>query len=153
VRWLRRLPVLAAVLAVGFVCCTQTRRTVTQPHLVVNVRDAAGHPVPSAQVLLYYWSYPYAQVNRVTRLTTDAQGRLVLEERTENETVMPFCMHGVPEHHHTVCAAGRTGWSQAQVEGQSELTLTLAGGTYAGECENPRKLGLSDLRGGDGGGT
>lgn len=139
-RWLRRAPLLA--LATGLMFC-MTRRAVTQPKLRLQVVDAAGRPVAMADVALHWWSYPYGRLRRTTHFTTDARGLLALDEQLERETVLPFCMHGVPEHHHTVCAGAKgRGWLSYQLpSGYVDLTIRLTGGAYSGECQDFERTG------------
>ena len=57
----------------------------------------------------------------------------------KGEKVMPLCMHGVPEHHYTVCAgAAGHGWRSQALEARDAgaITIQLDDGDYAGECQD-----------------
>jgi hypothetical protein len=128
-----------AAMCLPFVWCVQSRRVVTLPQLDVTVVAADGTPVPGATVFVHWWSYPHARLEQTHRLTADAQGRVTTAEATRSESVMPLCMHGVPEHHYTLCAgvAGK-GWRAMPLEAKptAPIRLQLTGDAYDGECED-----------------
>jgi hypothetical protein len=124
------------LLCAPFAYCVQHRAVVTLPGLQVTVVDASGAPVTGAEVIVHWWSYPHARLEETHRFTTDASGAVVTTEASRSERIAPFCMHGVPEHHYTLCAGSPgQGWSALEVEPkQGPVTVTLPGGDYAGEC-------------------
>lgn len=115
------------------------RTVVTQPGLVVTVTDEQGVPVPGARVMLVHWSYPHARIDHHVAGVADAAGRFRTDEVRQDERIAPLCMHGVPEHHYTVCAGvpGRGVAVLAWKPGEpAALELRLAG-QYAEECATP----------------
>lgn len=89
-----------SVVAIPFVPWPRT--FVRQPDVDVVVTGPEG-PIEGARVTHTWWSHPHSQVRDEATTITGAGGRLRLQLETEEETIMPLCMHGVPEHHHTVC--------------------------------------------------
>lgn len=139
-RYRDRVAIIA--LCAPFAFCVKHRTVVTRPGLSVTVVDAAGAPVAGADVFVHWWSYPHARLEETHRFTTDATGAVVTTEATRSERIAPFCMHGVPEHHYTLCAGSPDrGWTAVEIEpgAAAPLTVTLPGGEYADECNDHHK--------------
>jgi hypothetical protein len=135
---------MIAALCLPFVQCIWRRTVTTRPAVEVRVVDAAGAPVDGAEVVVWWWSYPHSVVHDRFVVTAGADGRAVFEGASKRETIAPLCMHGVPQHVHTVCVdvPGR-GHGTVQLERSGEtVTVTLAPGPADGRCaelENERK--------------
>lgn len=129
-------------LGLGLAACIP-RTIVTQPALRVTVVDSAGAPVPGAEVVVHWWSAPYGRLEQSFPFVADAAGTVAAPKRTRRETVAPLCMHGVPAHHYRLCAgAAGSGFTETEIDPVSggSLTITLPGGTYAGECRSWQRL-------------
>ncbi|MBP6628737.1 MAG: carboxypeptidase regulatory-like domain-containing protein [Kofleriaceae bacterium] len=141
-RWLVRAGVVLGAGLLGH--CHRT--VVTRPGLVVTVTDAQGAPVPGAHVMLVHWSYPYARIDHHFGGVADDTGRFRADEVREDERIAPLCMHGVPEHHYTVCA-GVPGRGLAVVPWKPGEPATIAlrlSGEYADECASPEAATRAD---------
>ncbi|HUQ04547.1 MAG TPA: hypothetical protein VM261_18730 [Kofleriaceae bacterium] len=139
--WINRLLVLS--LCLPFVQCIWRRTVTTQPAVTVKVVDAAGAPVAGAEVVVWWWSYPHSVVHERYAASSGADGSAVFAGASKGETIAPLCMHGVPQHEHTVCVdvAGK-GRGVVELEKSGEtVTITLqpadAGGAPPanGRCE------------------
>jgi hypothetical protein len=127
---------MVAFLCLPFVQCIWRRTVTTRPAVEVRVVDAAGAPVGGAEVVVWWWSYPHSVVHDRFVVTAGADGRAVFEGANKRETIAPLCMHGVPQHEHTVCVdvPGR-GHGTVQLERSGEtVTVTLAPGPADGRC-------------------
>jgi hypothetical protein len=136
-RWPARIAIVAT--CVPLVWCVQSRRLVTLPAAEITVVDAAGQPLAGAAVRIHWWSYPHARLEQTHRFTAGADGRVVTTEQARRESVAPLCMHGVPEHHYTVCAgAPDHGWRAVEIDATptAPVRLQLTGGAYADECDD-----------------
>jgi hypothetical protein len=101
----RRLELLTlAVFAVGNGCCALPREVVRAPELEVRV-VAGGKPIENAEVRTFHWSNPHHHLDDERSAATDAAGKAAFTKQVDTEVVLPLCMHGVPEHHVTVCVA------------------------------------------------
>jgi hypothetical protein len=84
-------------------CIPWRREALVQPALEIQVVDPDQRPVAGAAVLFLAASNPHHVLHHVLRLETDQQGRVLLEERRESETVYPLMMHGVPFYYWAWC--------------------------------------------------
>lgn len=136
-RWLLRVAIV--VVCAPFMFCVWRRSVVTEPALTARVVDAAGAPVPGAEVVVYWWSYPHHQLRGRFAQVADADGRVAFAGASRGETILPLCMHGVPQHEHTVCVTvpgkGQAGLALER-SGQS-VTLTLGPAPYT-DCDRFR---------------
>ena len=134
------LPVAIAIFVGPFVTCVKHRRVVTTPAVTVTVVDAEGAPVAGAHVVVHHWSYPYGRLEQSYPFEADERGVVEVEGGEKGEKVMPFCMHGVPEHHYTVCAgAAGHGWRSVAIDDPRHagaITIELEGSEYADECDD-----------------
>jgi hypothetical protein len=127
--------VLVVAVCLPFVHCIWRRTVVTRPEVTVAVVDAAGAPVAGAPVIVYWWSYPHRVLHDRYVATTGPDGRATFAGASKRETIAPLCMHGVPQHEHTVCVAvpGK-GHGEVELERSGQtVTVTLASGP-AGRC-------------------
>ncbi len=133
-RWLDRLLLLAV--CVPFVHCIWRRTVVTRPAVTVLVIDAAGAPVSGAKVVVYWWSYPHHQLHEHYVATAGPDGQAAFTGASKRETIAPLCIHGVPQHEHTVCAsAAGKGHGGAELERSGQtVTIRLAEGGATGDC-------------------
>ena len=137
---MRRRPfafrITVLVLCLPFVQCVWRRTIVTRPAVTVAVVDAGGAPVAGAEVVVWWWSYPYSMVHERYVATSGADGRAVFEGASKGETIAPLCMHGVPQHEHTVCVdVPGKGHGAAELEKSGEtVTIKLAPGPADGHC-------------------
>ncbi len=117
-----------------FVHCVTRRTVVTRPAVTVTVVDASGAPVADASVTIYWWSYPHRVLHERYDATTGPEGQTAFTRATKRETVTPMCMHGVPQHAHTVCvtAAGKGEGELELARGADAVTVTLAAGPASG---------------------
>ena len=132
--WLVRATVV--LLCAPFAYCATRRTVVARPAVTIVVVDERGAPVAGAEVVVHWWSYPHRRLHESFAMATGPDGQVTPNADERRETIHPFCMHGVPQHEHTICAgAPGKGWASAQLpDGAQTLTLTLRGGAYAGEC-------------------
>jgi len=89
------------IFAVGNGCLSKS--VVTQPQMTVDVVDDHGKPLESAEVRYYRWSNPHHRLDGEADLATDPSGQAAFARTETTEKVFPLCMHGVPEHHISVC--------------------------------------------------
>ncbi|MBE7451519.1 MAG: hypothetical protein HS111_22270 [Kofleriaceae bacterium] len=124
--WRHRLLVLA--LCLPFVQCLWRRTVTTRPAATVTVVDADGRPVGGAEVVVYWWSYPHRRLHERFVERTGADGRAAFAGARRRETIAPLCMHGVPQHQHTVCVdvPGRGVGTAALERDGDEVVVTLA---------------------------
>lgn len=149
-----RTRLLLIALCAPLAMCTSHRTVVTRPGLTVAVVDAAGAPIPGAAVVLHWWSYPYGRLQQSFPYTADAAGRVAMPPASRDEEIAPLCMHGVPEHHHTLCVgAPGHGWTELVLERDAPpaRTVALPGGAYAGECATWSRVRPLPLPPGDAG--
>jgi hypothetical protein len=139
--WRFRLLVFA--LCLPFVQCVWRRTVTTQPAVMVKVVDATGAPVAGAEVVVWWWSYPHTVVHERYAATAGPDGTVAFAGASKGETIAPLCMHGVPQHEHTVCVdvAGKgRGVVELERSGQT-VTVTLqpaadaAGGGGGWRCD------------------
>jgi hypothetical protein len=118
---------LVFALCLPFVQCVWRRTIVTRPAVTVKVLDAAGTPVPGAQVFVYWWSYPHRQMHDKFVETSGSDGVAVFRGASKGETIAPLCMHGVPQHEHTVCVdVPGKGYGSKELERSGEsITIQL----------------------------
>lgn len=128
------------LLCLPFVQCVWRRTIVTRPAVTVNVVDANGAPVAGAEVVVWWWSYPYRQVHERYVATSGADGRAVFASASKGETIAPLCMHGVPQHEHTVCVdVPGKGHGEVELEKSGQtVTIELAPGPADGPCASFR---------------
>lgn len=127
-------------------CVGCEREVLARPGVSLIVTDADGTPLPGAEVRHTWWSEPHAVVEAEAAHPVDGEGRLELPATRQTVEVYPLCMHGVPEHHHTLCVGApghrpvalRVALGVEQVRG----TVTLEPG--AGDCgDDPEHLGAA----------
>jgi hypothetical protein len=84
-------------------CIPWHREVVVQPALEFRVVDPQQRPVPGARILFIAGSNPHHVLHHSLRLEADEQGRAVLEQQRETETIYPLMMHGVPFYYWAWC--------------------------------------------------
>jgi hypothetical protein len=100
-----RLHVLTALVFLVENGCVVPRERIDQPALELLVTDDKGAPIAGAEVAVYLWSHPHSRLDKEISETTPADGKVSLAQRSQTETVYPLCMHGVAEHHISVCVS------------------------------------------------
>src|SRR5512142_2669761 len=128
-------PMSLAVLAGAIFSCVEHRNATIRPALVIHVVDSTGAPVAGAHVMIMHETNPHSRLDDWWPLDTGADGTVTTSQLFREETVAPFCMHGVAVHYHFVCAGldGR-GVDLVKVEGH-EVTLRLHE-DYKDDCWN-----------------
>ncbi|MBZ0234011.1 MAG: hypothetical protein K8M05_16905 [Deltaproteobacteria bacterium] len=123
-------------LCLPFVQCVWRRTVTTRPAVTVVVVDAAGAPVAGAEVVIVWWSYPHRRVHDRYVVTSGADGRAVFAGASRRETIAPLCMHGVPQHEHSVCVdVPGKGHGEVELERSGEVvTIALEPGPADGRC-------------------
>lgn len=137
-----------AVVALPFV--PWPRDFVRQPDVDVVVVGEDG-PIEGARVTHTWWSHPHSQVHAEDISVTGADGRIRTELETEGETILPLCMHGVPEHHHTVCVEADgyrpVAFEMHAVKQPVRGELSMDKGESRAECGGPRDGLFAERRG------
>ncbi len=79
------------------------REVVAMPAFVIDVVDEDGQPVPGARVVIEHYTEPHhVREERLEHLAGD-EGRVETERVMTTERAYPLCIHGILEHHQTVC--------------------------------------------------
>jgi hypothetical protein len=135
---MRRGGAIVIVVAAGAVAdCTKTRAVIERPGLTVRVVDASGAPIAGASVVVSHWSLPHRKLHRAEVFTADAGGQIVTVREDGEETIAPLCMHGVPSHGYTVCAAGPNGLAAVNWNDGDATTIELRlDPSRDGRCED-----------------
>lgn len=100
--------VIIATVALGSGCCPipLPREKIVVPALDMRIQ-AGGDPLAAARVHVARFEY-YPHFRPETKIavlgTTDSEGRVVFEQKTQTETSMPLMMHGVPSYGWQLCA-------------------------------------------------
>jgi hypothetical protein len=119
-------------------CVGCDRSWVSRPELALTVTGEDGAPVAGARVHAFAWSDPHGVLDRSSMAVTDRSGRVAFSRETEEETVYPLCMHGVPAHAMTICveSEGRQAVAfEMDPAGSEERTVTLAAGEGEAGCD------------------
>jgi len=99
----------------------------SHPELELTVVDGTGKAIAGAEVVSYSWSNPHHRLDHEEAHATDALGKVSTKGRSQSEWIAPFCLHGVAEHHMTICVS-KPGFRSAQVElvdGTTPTTLLV----------------------------
>lgn len=118
---------VALVIAAGTVPdCVCRRDATVRPELVIRVVDASGQPVAGAHVMVVHQTMPHSALRDWWPVETGADGTVAVTELSRDETIAPFCMHGVPGHGFFVCAGKPgAGVEIVRVRGERQLELRL----------------------------
>lgn len=136
---------MVVVACLPFVQCVWRRTVTTRPAVEVTVVDATGAPVAGAEVVVWWWSYPHTMVHEKYVATAGPDGKAVFTRQSKGETIAPLCMHGVPQHEHTVCVdVPGKGHGEIELERSGEqVTVRLEPGPANGRCvtlENKKRV-------------
>jgi hypothetical protein len=86
--------------------CVVQRSVVRQPNLRLHITDGTA-PIVGATLYLYWLSDPYSRLEQTQTFTTDAEGKVTLEEILQTDVAYPLVMHGVTYYKHLLCLEAR----------------------------------------------
>lgn len=99
-RW-RVWCIVAALLSLMLSGCVP-QTIVTQPHLLLRIRNEAGQSV-AAKTTLYWWEYPHRRQRAVHVESAGVDELTVFTETVATEILLPLVPHGVPAYNWSFC--------------------------------------------------